>query len=122
MARTKTPASTAPVSKPEDLSFAFLKVKADRVFFLLDLSSMPPEMKTAWVAMLPHMNLAQVDRLIELLQEEIEIALKAAAQYPEQEEFMVKLKAAKERYDFALATADAKTFATLQKIEHALPA
>ncbi len=120
MARIKQPPVTA-TSKPEDLSFDFLKVKASRVFFLLDLSPQPPEMKTAWVAMLPHMNLAQVDRLIELLEEEVELTLKHAAQHPEQEEFVLKLKSATERYNTAISAADKKTLMAFQKIGQALP-
>ncbi|GEM_PF-5065202 len=116
MPRTKqTPALSATPQK--DSQFDFLKIKASRVFFLLDLSPQPPEMKTAWVAMLPHMNLAQVDRLIELLEEEIELTLKHAAQHPEQEEFVLKLKSATERYNTAISAADKKTLGVLQSVE-----
>ncbi|OGL64465.1 hypothetical protein A3B21_05280 [Candidatus Uhrbacteria bacterium RIFCSPLOWO2_01_FULL_47_24] len=96
---------------------AFLKAKVDRTIFLLDVSAMPNEVKTAWVTLLPHMTLEQVDRLTALLEEEIELTLKESKKYPEDEEFILKLKAAKERYDSTVAQADKKALAQLARIE-----
>ncbi|MBI2552499.1 hypothetical protein HYW17_04345 [Candidatus Uhrbacteria bacterium] len=99
---------------------AFLKAKVDRVILLLDASVMPPEVKTAWLTLLPHMTLEQVDRLIALTEEEVELAFKAAKKHPEDEEFILKLKAAKNRYEAKVAEADKHALAQLQKINDAL--
>lgn len=100
---------------------AYLKAKAERVIFLLDASAMPPEVKTSWLTLLPHMTLDQVDRLIAIVEQEIETTYQAAKQYPEDEELVLKLKAAKERYGAKVAEADKKALAALERIEDALP-
>lgn len=110
---------------PQDLTqneLAFLKTKVDRTLFLLDASAMPSEVKTAWVTLLPHMTLDQVDRLAALIEEEITLALQEAKKHPEDEEFILKLKAAKERYDSKVAQADKKALATLTRIEQEINA
>lgn len=88
---------------------------------LLDVSAQPVEVKTAWLTLLPHMTLAQVDRLIALLEQEFAMTLKAAKEQPEDEELILKLKAAKERYDSQIAAANQKALTALQKIEAQLP-
>lgn len=109
-----------PVASSLDQEVAYLKAKADRVIFLLDASAMPDEVKTAWLTLLPEMSLAQVDRLIALLDEELTITAKEAQKHPEDEEFILKLTAAKTRYDETIAASDKRVFAQLAQIEQEL--
>lgn len=104
-----------------DEEYAYLKAKVDRLIFLLDASAMPQQVKTAWITLLPEMNLDQIDRLNALLEKEIEVAAEYAKQQPENDELVVKLKAAKERYDSKISTADQAAMTTLQDIEKQLP-
>ena len=120
MAKAKPVSTPPPTSALNENELAFLKAKLDRVILLLDASVMPPEVKTAWLTLLPHMTIEQVDRLTELLEEEIALTLKAAKGYPEDEELALKLKAAKERYDDKIAAADKVAFAALKQIEDSL--
>lgn len=113
------------MSTPQDLTqneLAYLKAKVDRTLFLLDASAMPEEVKTAWLTLLPHMTLEQVDRLTALLEEEITLAVAEAKKHPEDEEFILKLKVAKERYDVKVAQADKKALAALARIEQEINA
>ena len=87
------------------------------MIFLLDASVMPQQVKTAWITLLPEMNLDQIDRLSALLEKEIEVAAEYAKKQPENDELIVKLKAAKERYDSNMAAADQQAMAALQSIE-----
>lgn len=96
---------------------AYLKAKMDRVMLLLDASIMPDVNKTAWLTLLPSMNLNQIDRLIDILEQELDKALEESKKHPEDEELIVKLKAAKERYDAQVATADKKLDVSLKDIE-----
>ena|SRR3989338_1000132 len=116
MAKKKTlpPPTPADFSKQE---LAFLRAKVDRVISLLDASAMPQEVKTAWLTLLPHMTLEQVDRLTALVEEEIELALRGAKQRPEDEELVLKLKAAKDRYDAKIAAAEQRALAEIKHIE-----
>ena len=121
MAKPKPQKTVAPSPIPAlpsvDQEISYLKAKADRVIFLLDASAMPEEVKTAWLTLLPEMSLAQVDRLIGLLDEELEVTLKEAQAHPEDEEFILKLQAAKTRYDEKVAVADKQLLAQLSSIE-----
>lgn len=99
----------------------FLKSKIDRTLMLLDVSAMPAEVKTAWVTLLPHMTLAQVDRLTALLEEELAMVLKESKQHPEDEELILKLKVAKERYDAQVVVTNQKALTALDNIAAQLP-
>jgi len=96
---------------------AYLKAKMDRVMLLLDASVMPDQNKTAWLTLLPSMNLNQIDRLIAFLEKELDMAMEEAKKHPEDEELIIKLKAAKERYDTQIAEADKKLDTALADIE-----
>lgn len=95
----------------------FLRTKVDKTLLLLDTSTMPAEVKTAWVTLLPRMTLEQVDRLCALVEEEIAIALKAMEAQPENDELFLKLKAAKELYDAQTVEINQNALAGLHKIE-----
>src|SRR3989338_6766655 len=114
----RTPSLPPPLT---DNELGYLKTKADRVLFLLDISAMPDEVKTSWLTLLPEMTLDQVDRLATLLEEEILLAAAYSKQHPEDEELLLKLKLAKEHYDTQTAVADKKMFLALAQIETALP-
>lgn len=100
----------------------YLRAKVDRVLLLLNASAQPPEVKTAWVTLLPHMTLSQVDQLTALLEAELETTLRAARQHPENDELILKLTAAKQKYEAAHSQANAAALATVQKIEQELQA
>ncbi|MBI5221963.1 MAG: hypothetical protein HY980_00475, partial [Candidatus Magasanikbacteria bacterium] len=89
----------------------------DRLVFLLDASAMSIEVKTAWLTLLPEMNLDQIDRFTTVLEEELSTTLEQAKQQPEDEELLLKLKSAKERYEDKIAAANKKVFAQLGRIE-----
>ena len=99
----------------------YLKAKADRLIMLLDASVMPEEVKTAWLTLLPEMNLDQIDRLIKLLEGELAAAIQGAKEQPENDELIVKLQEAKKRYDVVMAAADEQALAALSRIEEKLP-
>lgn len=107
---------------PPALTAEYLKAKVDRVLMLLDVSAQPNEVKTAWLTLLPHMTLEQVDRLTARLEEEIELALKEMKKHPEDEELILKLKVAKERYDAQIAGAQKNALAEIARIEENLSA
>ena len=113
------PVNSAPVQAP-DINLAFLKSKVEQVLFLLDASAMPNDVKTAWVTLLPQMSLAQVDRLVGLLEEELTLTLEYAKKHPEDEELILKMKVAKERYDAKMTEADNRTLTQLSAIEQQL--
>ncbi|MBI4135419.1 hypothetical protein HY477_01660 [Candidatus Uhrbacteria bacterium] len=119
MARKKK-TTPAPVSAPNQLSqseLEFLRAKVDKTLMLLDASAMPQEVKTAWVSLLPSMTLEQVDRLHALIEDEIEVTLKAMQERPEEEELVLKLKAVKDRYDAQVVSADKQASVQLAEIE-----
>ncbi|MDO8505789.1 MAG: hypothetical protein Q7S48_04405 [bacterium] len=116
MAKKTTPINSSPVQAP-DINLEFLKSKVEQVLFLLDASAMGDEVKTAWITLLPEMTLAQVDRLTGLLDEELTLTLEYAKKHPEDEELILKVKAAKERYDGKIAEADSRALAQLTIIE-----
>ena len=116
--QTSKPPDSAQLTQNE---LAYLKAKVDQVIFLLDASVMPFEVKTAWLTLLPHMTLEQVDRLTGFLQEEIDLAAKEAKKHPEDEELILKLQVAKERYAANMVAAEQKALMALQKIEAQLP-
>ena len=115
--QTSKPPDSAQLTQNE---LAYLKAKVDQVIFLLDASVMPFEVKTAWLTLLPHMTLEQVDRLTGFLQEEIDLAAKEAKKHPEDEELLLKMKAAKDRYDEKMAQADTRALTQLSAIEQQL--
>lgn len=119
MAKKTTPVNSSTTQTPE-INLAFLKSKVEQVLFLLDSSAMPEEVKTAWVTLLPQMSLAQVDRLVGLLEEELTLTLEYAKKHPEDEELLLKMKAAKDRYDEKLAAAENRALIGLAKIEEQL--
>ncbi len=116
MPKKTTPVNSSPVQAP-DINLEFLKSKVEQVLFLLDASAMPDEVKTAWITLLPEMTLAQVDRLTGLLDEELTLTLEYAKKHPEDEELLLKMKAAKERYDEKISSADSRALTQLAKIE-----
>ena len=118
--KSKTQGTAQPPQTSEADDIAYLKAKADRVLFLIAASVMPEEVKTACVTLLPYMSLDHVDRLISVLEEEITVALAYAKKHPEDEEFLLKLKAAKERYDSKVQVADRAALASLTRIESQL--
>ncbi len=124
MARSKSTQQTTPPSQPQPTAqeLDYLRVKVDRTLFLLDASAMPPEVKTAWVTLLPHMTLEQVDRLCALVEQEIELTLKAMEKHPEDSELVLKLKAAKDRYDAQVAAADKHALAQIAAVEEEINA
>lgn len=117
---TPSPAPSSNQLSQDELEY--LRVKVDKTLMLLDASAMPQEVKTAWVTLLPHMTLEQVDRLCALIEDEIEVTLKAMQERPEEEELILKLKAAKERYDAQVATADKHALVELSVIEEEINA
>lgn len=119
MARKKKPTQSTASSQSQlsDTELEFLKAKVDKTLLLLDASAMPQEVKTAWLTLLPHMTLNQVDRLCALIEDEIEVTLKAMQERPEEEELILKLKAAQERYDAQVAAADKQAMVQLAEIE-----
>lgn len=54
-----------------------LEAKLKRVYVLLEASAMPDDVKTSWKSLLPEMTIAQVDRLISLLDTELTETLSA---------------------------------------------
>lgn len=103
-----------------DQEIAYLKAKVDRLIFLLDASAMPGDVKTAWLTLLPEMNLDQIDRLAAVIEEELKTTLQQAEKQPEDEELLLKLKSAKERYADKIAAASKKVFAQIEKIEDSI--
>lgn len=54
-----------------------LSAKLKRVYVLLEASAMPDDVKVSWKSLLPEMTIAQVDRLIALLDQELTETLSA---------------------------------------------
>ena len=100
-----------------DQEIDYLKAKVNRLVFLLSASAMPVDVKTAWLTLLPEMNLDQIDRFTTVLEEELSATLEQAKKQPEDEELLLKLKSAKERYEDKIAAANKKVFAQLEMIE-----
>lgn len=118
----KTTAALLPQSQISSDELTYLQTKVQRTLFLLDASAMPPEVKTAWVTLLPHMTLEQVDRLCALVEQELELTLKAMEKHPEDSELVLKLKAAKDRYDMQVAAADKHALAQIVAVEEEINA
>ena len=119
MAKKPILAATA-AAQGSDINVEFIKSKVEQVLLLLDASAMPDDAKTAWLTLLPQMSLAQVDRLTGLLEEELTLTLEYAKKHPEDEELLLKMRAAKERYDEKLAETDNRALLQLAKIEEDL--
>lgn len=64
-----------------------LETKLKRIYLLLEASAMPDDVKTSWKSLLPEMTIAQVDRLIALLDAELTETLSAMKEHgqPEKE-------------------------------------
>lgn len=107
------------ISEPQftDAELIYLKAKIDRLIFLLDLSATPADVKTAWLTLLPEMNLEQIDKLTGMLEQELQETLKAAKERTEDAELLLKLQNAKVRYDQKISAAQKKVMSELQKIE-----
>ena len=54
-----------------------LSAKLKRVYVLLEASAMPDDVKVSWKSLLPEMTIAQVDRLIALIDQELTETLSA---------------------------------------------
>lgn len=113
----KTPLTAQSQTSGQDINLAFIRAKVDQVLLLLEASAMPEEVKTAWVTLLPQMSLAQVDRLVGLLEEELTLTLEYAKKHPEDEELLLKLQTVKDRYAAKAAETNSRALAQLSNME-----
>lgn len=88
------------------------KEKGQRLAFLLSNTNIDAEQKEAWLALLPEMSLAQLERLVDILE----------AKYIDQqtknidEDFKKDLTAIKDEYDKKEADLDQDTIAKMKKL------
>lgn len=113
----KTPLTAQRQASGQDINLAFIRAKVDQILLLLEASAMTEEVKTAWVTLLPQMSLAQVDRLVGLLEEELTLTLEYAKKHPEDEELLLKLKTVKDRYAVKAGETNSRALAQLSNIE-----
>ena len=97
-----------------------LERKFQHLMTLLSVSAMPEDIKEAWVAMLPEMKLAQVNRLIKILEQEAHRALEYAQDHPEDQRLLDKLKEARQFHEEEDKNIEARTMAALLAIEDEL--
>lgn len=90
-----------------------LKMQARKLAILLQNSNMPDDIKESWVAMLPHMSLEQIERLLNVLE----------AKFLDQEtkgideEFKNKIKAMVDEYKKKDLERDKKLLEQIKSLE-----
>ncbi len=95
--------------------------KFQHILALLKVSAMPQDVKDSWMALLPEMTVEQVNRFIKLLEKELQEALEAAQNHPEDQRMLDKLKEAMEFHEEENKNIEQRTLAALQAIEDELP-
>lgn len=98
-----------------------VKLKIQEILKLLELSSMPEEVKESWIALLPDMNLEQANRLHSILEQELHENIQASAQYPADQKLLDDMEEAQTTYQQNTNAATADAAAQLQEIEDELP-
>lgn len=67
-----------------------VKLLGQKLGFLLARSKMPEEVKLAWLSLLPKMSFEQIDRLTQILEDQIKI--KAKKEWGTVEKELIKIK------------------------------
>ncbi len=110
---------TTPSLTPEQDEL--LERKFKHLMMLLNISSMPQDVKDSWVNLLPEMTLEQMNRLIQTLEQELHQALEYAQEHPEDQRLLDKLKEATQFHEEEQKNIETRTLAALQAIEDELP-
>jgi len=95
--------------------------KFQHILALLKVSAMPQDVKDSWLALLPEMTVEQVNRFIKLLEKELQQALEAAQNHPEDQRMLDQLKEAMQFHEEEQKNIEERTLAALQAIEDELP-
>ena len=77
----------------------FLRKKYQAILKLFDVSVWPDETKRAWVKLLPHMNMGQLDRLEAMLAKDLHTVLEEALNHPEDQRLIGLLNDAKKFHE-----------------------
>lgn len=89
-----------------------MKVLGKKMALLLAASSMPKETKEAWLALLPKMSFEQIERLMKVLENELESKIS-----PELEKLNKELLILKDKFDQKKKNLHKQTIEKLEELE-----